>query len=335
MKKEVKKVVVAFSGGVDSSTSAFLLKKKGFDVSALFMNLFNSKKSEKKAKRLAKAMGIPFKVVDLRKEFKKKVIDYFVNNYKKGLTPNPCVICNEEIKFGLFLKETQRMKADFFATGHYAKVVKKRDGFHLLRASDSKKDQSYFLYRLFQKQLSKVIFPLSLYTKEEVRKLAKRNRIPSFDFTESQEVCFVKDFKEFFKEKLGERRGKIVDKKGNVLGEHNGLWFYTIGQRKGIGLSGGPYFIIGKDLKKNHLIVSKDEKDLLGKELKFNKANWILKKPKFPFKIKAKIRSGHVPASGILTKNKFVFDKPQRAVTPGQSVVFYKGKEVIGGGIII
>jgi len=335
MKKEGKKVVVAFSGGVDSSTSAFLLEKEGFEVTSLFMKLFDSKDLEDRARKLAKAMGIAFKMIDLRKDFKKRVIDYFIKSYKMGLTPNPCVVCNEEIKFGLFLKEVDKLKADYFATGHYAKVLKRKDGFHLLKGDDSNKDQSYFLYRLSQKQLSKVVFPLSSYTKEEVRKIAKKNKMPSFDFFESQEVCFAPDFAKFFKKQLGEKKGEIVDKKGVVLGCHNGLWFYTVGQRKGIGLSGGPYFVIKKDLKKNRLVVSKEEKDLSGKELKFGKTSWILKEPAFPVKIKAKIRYGHKPALGVLSKNKFVFNKLQRAITPGQSIVFYKGNEVIGGGIII
>jgi len=335
MKKEVKKVAVAFSGGVDSSTSAFLLKKEGFEVTALFIKLFNSKELEDKARKLAKEIGIDFKIIDLRKEFKRRVIDYFIKSYKIGITPNPCVVCNKEIKFGLFLEKVKKLKFDYFATGHYAKILKKNDGLHLLKADDLRKDQSYFLYRLSQKQLAKVIFPLSNYTKEDVRKIAKKNKISSFGFTESQEVCFASDFVYFFKKQLGEKNGETVDKKGKVLGCHNGLWFYTIGQRKGIGLSGGPYFVIKKDFKKNRLVVSKEEKDLLSRELKFGKVNWILKEPIFPAKIKAKIRYGHNPASGILTKNKIVFNKPQRAITPGQSVVFYKGKEVIGGGIII
>lgn len=333
MKKEKKKAVVAFSGGVDSSVSAFLLKKRGFDVTAVFMKLFESD-SEKKAGKVAESMDIPFKIVDLRKEFGKRIIDCFVDGYRRGLTPNPCVICNREIKFGLFLKEAEKMDADLFATGHYARIVKKGGIFRLFKAGDAKKDQSYFLYRLSQKQLSKAFFPLSFYSKEEVRKIAKKNKIPSFNFQESQEVCFADAG--FLKEKLGEKKGKIVDKKGNVLGEHNGLWFYTFGQRKRIGLAGGPYFVTGKNLKKNELVVSKDGKDLLSKEVKFKSVNWISgRDPSVPAAFRAKIRYGHGAAPGILKKGRFVFNKPQRAITPGQSIVFYKGSEVLGGGIII
>ena len=333
MKKQNKKAIVAFSGGVDSSVSAFLLKKDGFDVTAVFMRIFDSP-AEDKAKNLAKSMGIPFKVVDLRKEFKKMIINGFVEGYGKGLTPNPCVVCNKEIKFGLFLAATEKMEADIFVTGHYARIAKKGNTFSLLKAKDLKKDQSYFLYRLSQKQLSKVVFPLSSFFKEDVRLIAKKNKIKSFFFPDSQEVCFAGP--DFLKKKLGKKNGEIVDREGNVLGEHEGVWFYTIGQRKGIGLSGGPYFVIGKNVRRNELVVSKSEKDLLGKEVAFKSASWISgKEPDFPLRVKAKIRYGHKEAPGVLNKNRLVFDKQQRAITSGQSVVFYKGNEVIGGGIII
>lgn len=333
MKEGKKKAIVAFSGGVDSSVSAFLLKQSGFDVTAVFMRIFDSV-SEKRAEGLAKSMGIPFKVVDLKKEFKKKIIDSFVSGYGKGVTPNPCVACNREIKFGLFLAALEKMGADVFATGHYARIVKKGNSFRLLKARDSKKDQSYFLYRLSQKQLSKVAFPLSSYLKDDVRSIAKKNKIRSFSFPESQEVCFAGP--DFLKKKLGKKKGKIIDKEGNVLGSHDGIWFYTVGQRKGIGLSGGPYFVVGKNARKNELVVSRNEKDLLGKEVAFKSASWVSgKEPDFPLRVKAKIRYGHKEASGVLDKNKFFFNKPQRAITSGQSIVFYKGNEAIGGGIII
>lgn len=336
MKKERKKVAVAFSGGVDSSVSAFLLKEKGFDVLAVFMKLFDSGDSEKRARSLAESMNIPFKAIDLRKEFKKKVIDYFISSYEKGLTPNPCVVCNKDIKFGIFLEKMEKMKADFFATGHYAKVINRRGVFHLSRPKDLKKDQSYFLYRLSQKQLSRIIFPLASYNKEEVRSIARKNKIKSVDFLESQEACFIKgSTDDFLKEKLGERKGEIVDKKGNVLGKHKGVHFYTIGQRKGIGLSGGPYFVIKKNVKKNQLIISDNEKDLLSREVFFKNVSWISGEPLLPTRIKAKIRYGQKMASGKLSKISFVFDKPQKSATPGQSIVFYKGSELIGGAIII
>jgi len=340
MKEGNKKVIVAFSGGVDSSTSSLLLKKQGFDVSAVFMRLVDSpyfRFAEERAKELAESMGIPFSVLDLRRKFKKEVIDYFIGGYENGITPNPCVMCNREIKFGLFLDNALKMKADFIATGHYAVTRKKKDGVHIYQSVDPKKDQSYFLWRLGQKQLSKVLFPVGLQTKDATRSIAKKNRLASASFPESQEVCFVKEINaDYLGKHIKKKKGDIADTKGNILGEHEGVWFYTIGQRKGIGLSGGPYWVIKKDIKKNRLVVSGREKDLFGKEARFKNANWISgKAPELPLKIKAKIRYGHRPASGTLFKNKVVFNGPQRAITPGQSIVFYKGKEMLGGGVIV
>jgi len=340
MKNKKKKVIVAFSGGVDSSTSSLLLRKEGFDVSAVFMRLTDSpyfKFAEERAKKLAKSMGIPFSVLDLRKEFKKTIIDYFINGYKDGITPNPCVMCNKEIKFGLFLNNALKLKADHIATGHYAKTKIKKDGVHIYQSEDSRKDQSYFLWRLNQKQLSKVIFPVGMQTKDITRKIARENKLASADFPESQEVCFVKEInREYLGKHIKKKEGEIIDVKGKVLGGHDGVYFYTIGQRRGIGLAGGPYWVVSKNIKKNRLVVSLDENDLLSKEVRFKNVNWIFgKSPDFPLKIKAKIRYGHKPAPGVLFKNKVVFDKPQRAVTPGQSIVFYKGKEMLGGGVIV
>jgi len=338
MKKERKKVVIALSGGVDSSVSSFLLKEKGYEVLAVFMKLVDSdsfRKAEKRASMIAKSLNIDFKVIDLRKEFKKRIIDYFVESYKSGITPNPCVICNKEIKFKLLFNEAMKARVDYVATGHYAKILERNGEYHLIKPKDKKKDQTYFLSRLSQKQLNKIIFPLSDYTKEKVKEIAKEKKLFLSDIPESQEACFViGSNEEFLKKYLKKNRGNIVDINGNVLGEHDGLWLYTIGQRKGIGLAQGPYFVVKKNIKKNLLIVSKDEKDLLSKELKFKDANWI-SKINFPQKVKAKIRYGHLASSGILFKNKIIFDKKQRAITPGQSVVFYKGKEMIGGGTII
>ena len=319
------KVAVAFSGGVDSAVSALILKQKGFDVTAVFMKL-NKFSKEDRARKLAKEVGVSFKVIDLRKEFNEKIINYFIEEYKKGSTPNPCALCNKEIKFGLFLKE---VNADFISTGHYAK---NKDGY-LYKAKDSKKDQSYFLWKLNSKTLKKVIFPLSNLTKEEVKKIAKKNNL-SIVGGESQEVCFIVEANnDFLKKHIKEKEGDIVDKKGKIIGKHCGVWFYTIGQRRGIGLSGGPYWVVDKDIKKNRLIVSLKEKDLFSKEVLFKNANWI-RKVDFPIRVKAKIRYGHKGAFGVLDNNKFIFDRPQRAITKGQSIVFYNKSEVIGGGII-
>ena len=317
------RVTVALSGGVDSAVAALILKQKGFNVTAVFMKLNNFTK-EDGAKRIAKEIGIPFKVIDLRKQFKEKIINYFIEEYRLGRTPNPCSLCNREIKFGLFSKF---IDSDFLATGHYVKV---KDG-HLFKAKDCRKDQSYFLWKINSKILKKVIFPLSNYTKEQVKEIVKKNKLP-INEKESQEVCFISGTTEkFLKKYIKEKKGDIIDKNGKVIGKHKGVWFYTIGQRRGIGLSGGPYWVIGKDIKKNRLIVSLKEKDLLSKEVFFANANWFRKDIK---RLKAKIRYGHKGAFGVLDNNKFIFDRPQKAITKGQSIVFYNKSELIGGGII-
>ena len=343
--------MVAMSGGMDSSVAAALLKRAGFyseqsrrvDVIGVFMKFWAegekaenrccSPESEERARKAARRLKIPFYVLNFKKEFKKKVVDYFLKEYQLGRTPNPCVVCNKEIKFGLLLEKALSLGADFVATGHYARVSSLR----LFQARDKEKDQSYFLWQLNQKQLSRVLFPVGGYTKTEVRKLAKKFGLPVLRISESQEVCFVqKTVNEFLAKHIKKRKpGVIVDAKGNRLGRHRGLIFYTIGQRKGIGLPGGPFWVLRKDPKKNFLVVTKNEKDLYKKELIFEKENWIAgKKPKFPLRVKAKIRYNHQPASAVLFHHKVIFDRPQRAVTPGQSIVFYKGQEVLGGGII-
>jgi len=333
------KVAVAMSGGVDSSVTAALLKKQGFEVSGIFMRIFDSpalKASEKRAGKIAKILGISFFVLDLRKEFKKRIIDYLLSEYERGQTPNPCVACNKEIKFGLLLEKSLSLKNDFIASGHYARKIKGK----LFAAKDKNKDQSYFLWKLSQKQLGRILFPLGNYTKEEAKGLAKKFKLPVLKFSESQEICFIgKDTGIFLKKYLKPDSGIVVNEKKEAIGRHKGLCFYTIGQRKGIGLSGGPYYVTGKDLKKNTLIVSRDKKDLAEKELVAEKVNWISgKKPKLPLVIKAKTRyrqkSFKATVRSFGRKIKVIFNKPQRAITSGQSVVFYSGQELLGGGII-
>lgn len=352
------------SGGIDSSVAAALLKRAGFDVIGVFMVLWSEKTKNQKwnkccspgaqmrARSVAKQLSIPFYVLDLRKEFKKRIVNYFLEEIKKGKTPNPCVECNRLIKFGLLLEKAMAFGADFLATGHYArkrelkvKNKKVKVVYKLLRAKDKEKDQSYFLWRLTQKQLKHLIFPLGDFTKKEVRNLAKKFKLPVLDVPESQEICFVgSNLNEFLKKYLKPKPGKIIDKNGNLLGKHKGLIFYTIGQRKGIGLSGGPWYVLKKEVKNNLLIVTKDEKDLYKKELIAEEINWISgNAPKFPIRVKVKIRYLHQPAPATIfpppTNNSartvlVQFEKGQRAITPGQSVVFYKRNEVLGGGII-
>ncbi|MFA5249342.1 MAG: tRNA 2-thiouridine(34) synthase MnmA [Candidatus Paceibacterota bacterium] len=386
------KVVCAMSGGVDSSVSAALLKKGLFlsagrqvDVIGIFIKFWSdtdapasascppvggacppvggsnknrccSTESENRARRVASLLGIPFYVFNFEKEFKAKIVDKFLEDNKRGITPNPCVVCNKEIKFGLLLEKAMALGADFVATGHYA--VKQegdpgRGGYKLSRPKDQLKDQTYFLWKLSQEQLKHIIFPVGEYIKPQVRALAKKFDLPVFETPESQEICFIPgQTGDFLKKYLHERPGKMIDREGNVLGEHKGLWFYTLGQRKGMGLPGGPYYVLKKNMGNNELIVTKDPADLDQKEVLFRDANWTSgSEPRLPARTAAKIRYRHPSALATISKAggkglwKAVFDEPQRSVTPGQSIVFYdppvlapknvQDQHLLGGGIIV
>ncbi len=357
-----KKVAVALSGGVDSSVALALLKNQGFDVVGFYMRLWkdnaNKKQqteTEKRVREIGKVLGVKIFIFDFQKEFKKIVTDYFLAELKKGNTPNPCVVCNSKVKFGLLMKKTKEMGCDYLATGHYAKKIKtKNEKLKIIKAGCIEKDQSYFLWQLKQSQLRRVIFPLGeIESKQMVKEMANKFGLPTYETPESNDVCFLAqtNLQQFLTKKMGEQRaqrvGKVVDLKGNILGEHKGLWFYTIGQRKGIeipikkGRTGLPWFVVKKDIKKNVLIVSQNEKDLFGRELIVKKVNWVsITEPKLPLKCMAKIRYGAKETTAIikekisLNKYRVVFTKPQRAITPGQSVVWYLGKELLGGGII-
>jgi tRNA-specific 2-thiouridylase len=369
------KVVCAMSGGIDSSVSAALLKKAGFDVVGIFMKFWSdsegdcridlnknrccSAESENRARKIAGILGIPFYVLDLEKEFKKKVVDDFLDVCEKGGTPNPCVVCNKEIKFGLLVEKALALGADFVATGHYAaKRVEGRGSrvgsCRLFTSKDEAKDQTYFLYRLSQEQLRHILFPVGGFTKPQVRRMAKKFKLPFLEVQESQEICFIPgSSQDFLKKYLKESPGKIVELTGEgeerIVGYHSGLWFHTIGQRKGMGLSGGPYYVSGKDIKKNKLMVTRNEKDLEQKEIIFKDPSWISgQEPNFPLKARARVRYRHSLALAVINRTgkegvfKAVFNKPQKAVTPGQSIVIYaaraggKGsREALGGGIII
>lgn len=348
-------MAVGMSGGIDSSVAAYLLKKEGYDVTGFHLKLFRGceKESLESARDVAKKLKIPFYAIDAKVFFKKWVIDDFIGKFKNNLTPNPCVSCNKLIKFGWFLKFCESRGFKKIATGHYCRTKKDQKGaYHLLKGVDPLKDQSYFLYCLSQKQLSKVIFSLGKYTKKEVREIARKNKINLKSFKESQEICFVQednhyDFllrhlaKKHFKE------GNIVDIKGKILGRHKGLPAYTIGQRKGIETIGikdenkKPLYVIGFNPKKNELIVGED-KEVFQKEMKVKNLSWTGESARKYIlenqSLKVSIRYHHKPVSCKITAKgkvtKVTFTKPQRAVTPGQSAVFYRGNEVLGGGTI-
>lgn len=356
MQKKKQKVYVAMSGGVDSSVSAALLKRDGFGVVGVYMKCWTandplykgctSVDDERMARLAAAHLKIPFYAWNFIKEYKKRVVEYMLEGYKKGITPNPDVMCNREIKFGLFFDKAIKLGAEYVATGHYTKV---QDG-KFFQAKDKNKDQSYFLSFIKPQVLSKVLFPVGNYTKPEVRAIAKKLGLPNAERKESQGVCFIGklDFEDFLKQHIKSSPGDIVDVSGKMLGKHEGLVLYTIGQRKGIGLSGGPYYVVRKDFKRNKLFVSKNEKNLFSKRALVSNVNWLVDEPTLrqaqgkekkeqSMEVKIRYRTPSAPAK-IVRKNKntyeLVFQRGQRAITPGQFAAFYKGEKLLGGGVI-
>ena len=398
------KIAIAMSGGVDSSVAAKILKDEGHELVGLFLKLWSDPlcsvakdnrccnyEALEDARKVAHGLDIPFYVINAVDEFKKEVVDYFIDEYKELNTPNPCIVCNEKIKFDLLLKKALSIGCEKLATGHYARInpchsrpdrestildprVKPEDDniFYKLKAGiDGTKDQSYMLYRLNQNQLSKTLFPLGEMIKKDVRELAVKWNLPVKEKPESQEICFFgdRDYRSFLKRYLDDKffePGKIVDKEGNALGTHEGLINYTIGQRKGIeqelriknqeSSKKQPLYVIGFDIEKNQLVVGGDD-DIYKKEMTVSDLNWILPQtmdyglPTKGLSVKIRYRHAAVPClvshpersegsrdSSPLAQNdtiEVVFDEPQRAVTPGQSAVFYDGDEVIVGGIIL
>jgi tRNA-specific 2-thiouridylase len=357
-----KTVFVAMSGGVDSSVAAALLVQKGYDVKGAFIKGWYPsgipcgwRQDKRDAARVAAILNIPFHTFDFSKEYKKKIIDYMISSYKAGKTPNPDVMCNKHIKFDLFLKRAKENGADYIATGHYIRIksektksVNSAQGqkvvYRLFKAADKNKDQSYFLWTLTQKQLKYCLFPIGGYLKSEVRKMAKNFKLSNYDKKDSQGLCFVGEFKmgDFLKRYIKLRPGKIITTTGTVVGKHKGVQCYTIGQRHGFGRTdGGPHYVIGKDLKRNILIVAdpKSEKKFFKREIRIIKVNWISDKaPSFSKSYSARVRYRQPLAKCRLKKANqgllVAFSKPQRAIAPGQSLVLYDGRELLGGGII-
>ena len=359
------KVFVAMSGGVDSSVAALLLQKSGFNLVGCYIKgwyppgvVCSWKEDRRDAMRVCASLGIPFITVDAEKEYKKEVVDYMISEYKAGWTPNPDIMCNKSVKFGVFLKKALAMGADYIATGHYVNLKSKisnlsadrqdlKSVYKLLKAKDLNKDQSYFLWTLTQKQLKHCLFPLGDLLKSEVRSIAKKNDLATAEKEESQGVCFIGEFnmEDFLKKYIKQKKGKVITADGKIIGEHKGLAFYTIGQRHGFGFGGGeggPYYVVEKDFKNNRLIVAekKDEKKFSRKEVVIGNASWISAVPKIGKKYQARIRYRQPLEEcevAEVSKNstKIIFKNPQRAVTPGQSLVVYDVEEMLGGGIII
>lgn len=354
-----EKVVLGISGGVDSAVAALLLKQQGYSVIGMFMRnweetdeegVCSAEKDYNDAKAVCQLLGIDYYSVNFSKQYLDRVFSYFLDEYKKGRTPNPDVLCNREIKFGPFLDYAQALGADYIATGHYC-GIKHQNGLHYLqKAKDQNKDQTYFLNQLNQKQLEKVIFPLANLTKPQVREIAEKNNLPVAEKKDSTGICFIgeRNFKKFLSNYFPAQKGDIVDLDGNIVGKHDGLMYYTLGQRKGLGIGGisgssqeGRWFVVHKDMENNRLIVSHgDESVLLDSACECSTLNYIPLPPeKDVFECKAKFRYRQPEQDVIVTKTsdttcKVEFLNKQRAVTTGQFAVFYQDENCIGGGII-
>jgi len=329
------------SGGVDSTVAALLLKEQGHEVTGLTMINWNTEAATQAAD-VAAVLDIPHMVVDLQQQFQEKVIKYFTDTYERGQTPNPCVVCNRFIKFGSLLDYALDLGFDMVATGHYARIQydDTRKRYLLKKGKDLSKDQSYFLYSLHQKQLGHTLFPLGELSKQEIRNIARERNLKVAESKDSQEICFIAgDYRDFLQGKLQFKPGQVVDLQGNILGEHRGLPFYTVGQRKGLGISGGrPLYVVALDIENNRLTLD-DSKHLYRGSLIASNNNFIYHENlDSPLPVEARIRYRAANAPALLTpqgdKVLLEFDNPQRAITPGQSVVYYLGDYVLGGGII-
>ncbi len=353
-----KRVVVAMSGGVDSSVAAALLVEKGYEVIGITMQIWPQAQEPtpggccsldtiQDARGVAEGLGIPFYVVNFRDIFEEKVIDYFTAEYLRGRTPNPCIACNRQIKFAALLERAKALEADYLATGHYARVVYSAEvqRYLLLKGKDERKDQSYVLYNLTQEQLAHTLFPLGEYTKDQIREKAAQLGLKVADKAESQEICFIPDhdYKKFLLERVGAVEfppGDFVNLQGEVLGRHRGLPFYTVGQRKGLGLAlGYPVYVVALDPERNRVIVGLEE-EVFHQELYARDNNFIaIPALTEALEVQAKIRyTAPAAPARILPAGEgrvnVIFEKPQRAATPGQAVVYYQGDVVVGGSTI-
>jgi len=352
-----RRVLVGMSGGVDSSVTAHLLKRDGWDVIGVTMKVWPQdciSRAEDKccgpsaiadARGVAHALGIPHYVVDEADQFEKLVIDYFSSEYRAGRTPNPCVMCNEKLKFGNLWTKAAALGAEYIATGHYAIIEHHDDSAVLRKGLDDRKDQSYFLFSLRQPQLQRALTPLGGMTKPEIRDIARQLGLKVADKVDSQEICFVpgNDYKAFLRSHLGEKefhRGGIYDTSGNFLADHEGIEMFTIGQRKGLpGGSPFPLYVIDIDAEHSRVIVG-PESELVRDEFEIDNPNWLIDPPTEPLEVTVKIRYAHPGAAAVVHpseggRHRIVLSEPQRAVTPGQAAVLYVGDQVVGGGWIV
>lgn len=355
--KSKTRIVVGMSGGVDSSVTALLLKQAGYDVHGLYMKNWEQDDTELychsaedafDAERVAEAIGIPITGVNFAQTYWDNVFEHFLAEYAKGRTPNPDVLCNKEIKFKAFLEHAKALGADKIATGHYARVEEKDGIYHLLKACDGSKDQSYFLHGLNQYQLSHALFPLGELNKTQVRAIAKEHGLVTYDKKDSTGICFIgeRKFKTFLQDYLPAKPGHIQTLEGDVIGHHDGLMYYTLGQRQGLGIGGlknadeTPWYVVGKDLGQNALLVAQGSQHpaLFHSALTLDAIHWIAEKPSLPLRCTAKTRYRQIDEPCVITQvgdtTTVAFDRPQRAVTPGQYCVFYDGDTCLGGGVI-
>ncbi len=356
-KQRPVRVVVGMSGGVDSSVSALLLKQQGYETIGIFMKNWDdtdefghctAEEDAEDVRRVCDQIGIPYYTVNFEKEYGEKVFAYFLDEYRKGRTPNPDVMCNREIKFGEFLQKALQLGAEYIATGHYARVDQTNGEYRLLRGVDANKDQTYFLNALNQYQLSKTIFPIGHLRKSEVRDIAAKAGLATAAKKDSTGVCFIgeKNFKTFLNAYLPAQPGEMRTPEGELKGRHDGLMYYTLGQRQGLGIggsgSGEPWFVADKDLERNILYVVQGvgHPALYSAGLNAADVRWISgRPPRFPLRCTAKFRyrqpdQGVTVTSGANGSCDIRFDQPQKAVTPGQSVVLYDGEVCLGGGVI-
>lgn len=344
----LKKALIAMSGGVDSSVAAYLMKQAGYECIGAVMGLYGKEDKVKQnindAKEAAKRLSIPFYIFDFKEEFEKEVIERFIRTYEKGETPNPCIYCNKYLKFGLFYEKAVELSCDYIVTGHYARIIKGEKEYELRQAVYKEKDQSYVLYCIPQEILLHTVFPLGELSKEEVRRIAAEQGFLNSQKPDSQDICFIDDgdYGRFLREytKKDYPCGDFVDFEGNILGKHKGIINYTIGQRKGLGISAAnPYYVCRISPEENQVVLGSNG-DLFTKSLTASDINWTVQKvPSFPFRTQAKIRYRQEKQWAVAETARdgglrLTFDEPQRAVTKGQAVVLYDDDKVLGGGII-